>query len=103
LQSVENNLIEALDALLCTGIDAMESASAEDAEMLGLLTASPGDVVDRLRRNYLREEQHLAHPERILILSVLSQYERIVWSLQQLSRSLQTELETESKPAAATA
>ncbi len=103
LQSVETNLIEALDTLLQTGIDAMESGSAEDIEMLGLLTNAPGDVVDRLRRNYLREEQHLDHNERILILSVLSQYERIVWSLQQLSRSLQSQLDTESAASAAIA
>jgi phosphate:Na+ symporter len=96
LKSVETNLIEALDTLLHTGIDAMTSASPEDIEMLSLLTNSPGDVVDRLRRNYLREEQKLDHSERILILSVLSQYERIVWALQQLSRSLQSELDTEN-------
>jgi phosphate:Na+ symporter len=92
LQSVESNLIEALDALLRTAIDALSSGSPDDIEMLRLITAAPGDVVDRLRRTYLREEEQLDHAERILILSVLSQYERIVWSLQQLSRSLQAGL-----------
>lgn len=103
LQSVETNLIEALDTLLHTAIDAMVSGAEEDIEMLGLLTATPGDVVDRLRRNYLREEQQLDHAERILILSVLSQYERIVWALQQLSRSLFSQLAPEDEPVEATA
>jgi len=89
LQSVETNIIEALDTLLHTAIDALTTASEDDIEMLGLMTAAPGKVVDQLRRNYLREEQQLEHQERILILSVLSQYERIVWLLQQLSRSLE--------------
>ncbi len=99
-QSVESNIVEALDALLRTGIETLISGSKDDIEMLGLITAAPGDVVDRLRRNYLREEEGLDHAERILILSVLSQYERIVWALQQLSRSLQAGLISPGKMAA---
>lgn len=101
LQSVENNIIEALDTLLRTGIDALVTGSPDDIEVLGLITASPGEVVDRLRRNYLREESQLEHNERMLILSVLSQYERIVWALQQLSRSLQANLPANALPAKA--
>ncbi len=92
LQSVESNIIEALDTLLYTAIDALNSGSTEDIELLGMITAAPGEVVDRLRRGYLQEEHQLDHNERILILSVLSQYERIVWALQQLSRSLQAKV-----------
>jgi hypothetical protein len=87
LQSAENNIIEALDALLRTGIEALATNSPDDLEMLGLITAAPGEIVDKLRRGYLREEQTLDHQERIVILSVLAQYERVVWTLHQLSRS----------------
>jgi phosphate:Na+ symporter len=87
LKTAENNIIEALDALLRTGIEALATNSPDDLEMLGLITAAPGEIVDKLRRGYLREEQTLDHQERIVILSVLAQYERVVWTLHQLSRS----------------
>lgn len=88
LRSLENNVIEALDALLRTSIDAI-SGGKEDVEMLNLITANPGDTMDGLRRNYMNEEQSMGHEERIILLAMLSQYERIVWTVHQLSRSLE--------------
>lgn len=89
VQTLTHNVAESLDALLHTALDAM-GGDVMDVEMLRLLTLSPGEVAERLRQDYLHTGKQLEHQERSCVLTVTTQHERIMWTLNQFSQTLQT-------------
>jgi len=87
VQSLAHNIVESLDLLLQTSICAL-SSRREDANTLLELTSNPGQVIENIRNQYLHNASHLGHTTRKIILSITTQYERVVIYLNQLSRNL---------------
>lgn len=89
VQTLTHNVAESLDALLRTALDAT-GGDPTDVEMLRLLTSAPGEVGERLRQDYLHTGRQLEHQERSCVLTITTQHERIMWTLNQFSQTLQT-------------
>lgn len=87
VNSLTHNIVESLDLLLNTSICAL-SSNREDANTLLELTSNPGEVIEGIRNQYLHNASHLGHSTRKIILSITTQYERVVIYLNQLSRNI---------------
>ncbi|MDX2227384.1 MAG: Na/Pi symporter [Verrucomicrobiae bacterium] len=87
LVRLRDNMLESLDALLLTALEAANGQAA-DVEVLKKLTSSPGEMAERLRQDYLQGRQSLAHADRSVILEAITQYERVMWTLNQWAGTL---------------
>lgn len=87
LRNLTHNIVESLDVLLVTAREAA-AGREEDIEALGILTATSGERAEKLRRDYLQGKQHLEHEDRAVLLEIISQFERVVWTLHQWSHTL---------------
>src|SRR5262249_27692529 len=52
-------------------------------------TEDRGDLMERVRQNYLAEEGSVGTAERAVLLQVTSVFERIIWMSQRLARSIE--------------
>jgi len=75
------NIVESLDALFLTAIEASESVDEGDLEILTTLTADRGHLMEKIRHTYLSSEKDLSLDERSLILYITNLFERSVWTL----------------------
>lgn len=75
------NIVESLDAIFLTAIEATESDDDGDLEILITLTSDKGPLMEKTRRSYLSSEKVLSPEDRALILYVTNLYERSVWAL----------------------
>ena len=89
LASRISTLVEALDFMLLTLIDALESTDAEAGELLLQITEDRGDFVERIRQDYLAEESGASSGDRAVLLQVTSIFERVVWMTQRLARLIE--------------
>lgn len=87
LCSLRHNVAESLHMLLTTTVEAARGEASE-LQLLGQLTASPGEVIERLRSRYLGSGAPLSHSQRASILAITTQHERIMLTLNQISRAL---------------
>lgn len=87
LQSFKHNVVESLDMLLTTAVEASQG-EPDEVDMLRRLTASPGEVIEQLRTRYLSDTTALNHVQRAGILAITTQHERAMLTLQQMSRAL---------------
>lgn len=75
-----HNLVEGLDAVLFLAADAFADGSRSDVTMVLEVTADRGDLMERLRNNYL---DHAIKPEdRPTLFYVTTLFERTIWLLQ---------------------
>ncbi len=94
-----DSLIESLDTLLLTAVDAARSPDPDDLALLLRLTADRGDLMERLRRQLLAASgPGLDHARKSDLLYATSLFERAVWLLRQLGLAQQAL----ANPAAAT-
>ena len=90
LPSVDNlnrpadNFIEALDAILGTTTDAIESSDPQDVDILLAITADKGDVIKKIHRTYLSVQSTLELQDKSILLNISNLFERIVWTLHKL-------------------
>lgn len=82
------NIVESLDTILLTTIAAADTGDPDERELLAVLTADRGDLMERVRKNYLSAELELSPEERALIPYVTHLFERAAWSLGQYGRLL---------------
>jgi phosphate:Na+ symporter len=82
--------IEVLDFVLMTLVDALETGSETALELLLTMTEDRGDVVERMRQEYLAEEGNIGTAERSAMLKVTSVFERIMWMAQRLAHLVGT-------------
>ena len=75
------NIVESLDAIFLTAIEATESTDEADLEILITLTSDRGQLMEKIRRVYLSSEKDLSLEERSLILYITNLFERSVWTL----------------------
>lgn len=88
VKTIRRNVIESLDALLLTALDAAGGQQA-DIAILQRLTSAPGEVADRLRQDYMNAHEGLSHEDRAAVISIITQQERVMWLLHQISNTLE--------------
>jgi phosphate:Na+ symporter len=87
LGSVVSSFVEALDFVLLTLLEALESAGGGESLVLLLqITGDRGDLMERIRQDYLADEGAVSSAERSVLLQATSIFERIIWMTQRLAR-----------------
>jgi phosphate:Na+ symporter len=99
LADLFSTFTESLDFLLLTVIDALEGKDLGIVEMLSGMTSERGELMERIRSDFLAEET-AAPAERAVLFEVTSLFERIVWMTNRLSRLMNTGF-SKAKPLAA--
>jgi phosphate:Na+ symporter len=89
LAPLVRNMTEALDFLLVTAGEALATLDAEEADLLAGLCGDRGDLLERLRNLYLTSEQGLGPRDKLLLLSLTTHFDRIVWTVGRLAELLQ--------------
>jgi phosphate:Na+ symporter len=74
-------IVEVLDTMLQTTLEAAETGDREELALLGAMTADRGETMEQIRKKYLATEEEVTAEDRALILHVTHGFERIVWSL----------------------
>ncbi|MFP5207605.1 MAG: Na/Pi symporter, partial [Acidobacteriota bacterium] len=88
---LQSRLVEALDTLLLTATDALESKTTADIELLLTLTEDRGGMMERLRsRHTVGRADQASHVAALHYATTL--FERNVWLLRQLALSMREEL-----------
>jgi Na/Pi-cotransporter len=78
------NFIEALDAILQTAGDAIESSDPQDIDILLSITADKGDVIKKIHGTYLSAQSALELQDKSILLNISNLFERIIWTLHKL-------------------
>lgn len=87
-ESLAGRLVEALDTLLLTAVDALKSQDAMDVELLVRLTDDRGGMMEKLRRRHsLEAAENVGDVSALHYATTL--FERNVWLLRQLALWMQ--------------
>jgi phosphate:Na+ symporter len=89
LTPLVRSMTEALDFLLGTAGEALTTLDPIEADLLAGLCGDRGDLLERLRNLYLASEQGLSPPDKLLLLSLTTHFDRIVWVVRRLAALLQ--------------
>lgn len=92
-QRLISNVVEGIDAVLLTMVDALGDTAGEDRALLRAMTQSRGEVMQRLREGYLAADAELSTGEKGTVLIVTTLAERALWLLAQIAEQEQTALE----------
>lgn len=84
------NVVEGIDAVLLTMVDALADTSGEDRTLFHTMTRNRGTVMQRLREGYLAADAQLSTAEKGTILIVTNLAERALWLLGQIAEQEQT-------------
>jgi phosphate:Na+ symporter len=85
------HLVEALDTILLTALDALKSADTVDIELLVSLTDDRGGMMERLRSRYRpKDAEHTSDVAALHYATTL--FERNVWLLRQLALWMREDL-----------
>jgi phosphate:Na+ symporter len=91
LGALVSTFVEGIDFVLLTMLDALESGEKEPVELLVKITEDRGDLVERIRQEYLAGEGSASAADRAVLLQVTSIFERIIWMTQRLARLIDVE------------
>jgi phosphate:Na+ symporter len=86
LGTVISSLVETLDFVLLTLIEALEANNDDSLELLLEITADRGDMMEKVRQDFLADEAQLLATDRAILLQSTSIFERIIWMAQRLAR-----------------
>jgi phosphate:Na+ symporter len=86
LAGVVSSFVEALDFVLLTLVDALEAGGGDAVETLIEITGDRGDLMERIRQNFLTDEGGIAAADRAVLLQATSVFERVIWMTQRLAR-----------------
>jgi phosphate:Na+ symporter len=81
--AVAHGIVEGLDFLVLTLLDALKSQDEQDRALFLKLTADKSEVMERLRNQLLSKGDELSPKAHEALFSASSLYERIVWLLRQ--------------------
>ena len=87
------NIMESLDFIILTTIDAIESKDKGEIDDLSRLTYDRTDVMEKFRQDYFNSEQELTRQERTFILDTTILFESAVQTLSRFGLLLGPELE----------
>jgi phosphate:Na+ symporter len=79
------NVVEGIDAVLLTMVDALADGSGEDRALFRAMTRHRGEVMHGLREAYLAADAQLSTAEKGTILIVTNLAERALWLLGQIA------------------
>src|SRR5262249_6971805 len=86
LGTLVTTFVDGLDFVLMTMLDTLETRDAVSLDLLVRITEDRGDLMERVRQDYLAEESTVGTADRAVLLQVTSMFERIIWMLQRLAR-----------------
>lgn len=82
------SVIEGLDAVLLTVVDAMGPDGADDRVLLRRLSGDRGALMRRLREEYLASDSDLSAGDKMAILTITNLTERASWLINRLIDTL---------------
>jgi phosphate:Na+ symporter len=88
IQPLRQTVVEALDLLLLSAVEAMANSDPEELDLLEALTRNHGATMERVRKRYLAMSDRLQPDERNRILQITSLFERAAWSLRRFGALL---------------
>lgn len=84
-------IVESLDFILMTGLDALGTEDPDDLVMLQSMTGDRSASMKKMRERYMEAESGMEQAERSILQAVTGQFERAVWSLNRLAKIIVTE------------
>jgi hypothetical protein len=89
LRTLGASMVEALDGILLTALEASRAPEGEEMEWLLRLTDDRSEMMDRVRREHLSTENALSRDEKATLLHLTGLFERIVWLFRQVGQNLE--------------
>ena len=89
LASLMQIMSEAMEFLLVTACEAATTLEPEEEDIAASLCGDRGDLMGRIRNLYLTGEQGLRPQDKLLLLELTSQFDRVVWLVRRLAELLQ--------------
>lgn len=86
LGELVSTFVEGLDFVLMSAVEALESGDPAQVAMLIEITEDRGDLMERIRQNYLADAPSVGPADRAVLLQVTSIFERVIWMTQRLAR-----------------
>ena len=75
------NIMESIDFMILTAIDAIESKDDTEIDMLEMLTQDRSAMMTKIRHNYFESEQELSNKDRNFVLDITILFENAVHTL----------------------
>ena len=75
------NIMESIDFMILTAIDAIESKDSGEIETLEMLTQDRSAMMTKIRHNYFESEKELSNKDRNFVLDITILFENIVHTL----------------------
>ena len=75
------NIMESIDFMILTAIDAIESKDSDEIETLEMLTQDRSAMMTKIRHNYFESERDLSNKDRNFILDITILFENAVHTL----------------------
>ncbi|MBD0417556.1 Na/Pi cotransporter family protein [Oryzicola mucosus] len=88
-QALLGTIVEALDAVLLTMLDALQDMKGEDRAVFLAITRNRGNVMQRIRQSYLASDGNLTVAQKGTVLILTNLSERAFWLLGQLAEQEQ--------------
>ncbi|MBC7136641.1 MAG: Na/Pi cotransporter family protein, partial [Oceanibaculum nanhaiense] len=87
LENTRVALIEGLDAVLLSFIEAMASGDPEDMALVESITGDRGALMEGVRRQFLSDETLiLGREEKLGLLQLTGLFERLIWMLREMAQ-----------------
>ncbi len=75
------SILESMDFIVLTWLDAFESRGPEEIDLIVKLTGDRSEMMDKIRRNYLKSEEALSETDRNFILDITILFENVALTL----------------------
>jgi len=89
-EELGRNILESVDFMLLTALDAISSMDKGEVDTLSMLTQDRTELMKKVRHNYFENEGQLSDDERNFVLDVTMLLENIVQSLAHYGRLLRS-------------
>jgi phosphate:Na+ symporter len=92
--------VESLDFVLMTLLEGIESGDAATLDLLVRITGDRGDLMERIRQDFLADSGDVTSADRAVLLQLTSIFERVIWMTQRLARLIESRAQPETVVAA---
>jgi phosphate:Na+ symporter len=89
LRDFGSSMVESLDTILLTAVEAFPGADGEELAWLLRLTGDRSEMMEKVRGQYLAAESGLPQEEKVALLYLTGLFERVVWLLRQVALTLE--------------
>ncbi len=93
------NMLESVDFLVLSAIDALESGDVMDIAMLASMTQDRSEMMAKLRKAYFEAEHELSNSARSFVLDITMLLENVVKTLSRYGQVLKASAANHAKPA----